>query len=171
MRSFDYLTLYQNSPEVESILAAIDSEIDALVAEVERVRNMCFVDTAGEDIQIWLEVYQPKPNEFLTDAERVKIALQNNLGATKERIKYMLALLCNTQPDKIQIIETTENTVTIILPFNAVNSETAYADFLADIIPAHIGVEIIHRAIHEGLSVFTHDELNQYTHGGIKYGE
>ena len=50
MRSFDYLTLYQNSFEVEEILAAIDSEIDELVAEVERVRNMCFIDTAGEDI-------------------------------------------------------------------------------------------------------------------------
>ena len=168
MRSFDYLTLYQNSFEVEEILAAIDSEIDELSAEVERVRNMCFIDTAGEDISQWIDVYQPKPNAFLTDEERVKIALQNNLGATKERIKYMFALLCNTQPDKIQIIENTDNTIKIIIPFNAADT---YEDFSDVVLPAHIGVEVEHRATHEGLSVFTHEDLEEYTHGGIKYGE
>jgi len=168
MRSFDYLTLYQNSFEVEEILAAIDSEIDALVAEIERVRNMCFVDTAGEDIRLWLEVHQPKPNDFLTDEERVKIALQNNLGATKERIKYMLALLCKTDPDKIRIIENTDNTIKIIIPFNVADT---YEDFLAVVLPAHIGFEIEKQATHTGLSVFTHEDLEEYTHGGIKYGE
>lgn len=164
---YEYLELYQNSEEVEKILAPYDDLLLQLHELILKVQDMCFVKTSEKNLWAWLRLYSPPPSDLLTDEERVLDALSFFVGAPLWRIKQVLARMCKCDTEDIQITETKDCYVLIALPVNAEFTADVYTSYINHIKPAHVALYIHRRRTHGMMHASTHGELSLYTHSGM----
>lgn len=170
-RAYDYLELYRNSSEAEKILSPYDTQLSLLLGEIERVKKVCFAESADiSGLKDWLKLYNPPECNKLTDRQRVHDALSFFAGAPLSRIRQIAARASGCAVSEVFITEN-ENRVYIALPEQADFVPEVYLNYLEDIKPAHILLSVYRRRTHADMTPYTHGQLSEYTHTGLKKEE
>lgn len=170
-KAYDYLELYKNSNEVKAVLAPYDIALKQLADEIERVKSVCFAESADEaGLKDWLKLYDPPECDKLTDKQRVHDALSFFAGAPVLRIRQIAARASGCNASEVLITEN-GNRVYIALPEQADFVPSVYLNYLESIKPAHVQFNVYRRRTHAEMTPYTHEQLKQYTHAGFKKEE
>lgn len=168
----DYLPIFiQNYEEIAAIVEAEQVSVEKAWTDAENVmRDQFVVDATENGVKRWESILSITPKATHTLGERkfyILARLNEQLPYTMQSLQTALESLCGKNGYTLKM-DTDRYELTVKLALSNENNLEAVANLLNKMIPANLVKNVRMFNTHGILSGFTHAQLAEHTHQGVR---